>query len=237
MKISKKSFRKIEMPLAIFTAAILLLAGWQTLRLSNLNNQTDNLPNINQPSENSPPELTAKYKNAQIGIEFYYPKDWLVQEKFINQKDITSGLDITAKSPSGLVININGRYSGSQPAVCDKNIYDKPHITSSCSTLEVTGKEYLPVSTPEGDIFLVAAKFTPPNSKGRSQHVLFLTSDPNVALSQNPLVGSWPNYGTVNTGTIYLDFSLSGVNNSDPGYYRTADVLMAGKILKTFNLF
>lgn len=230
MSKAKKRVLKFEAVTAIIIVAVVLIAGWQTYNQRKEAERFSTVPELSQPASKAPEGLENRYRNEQIGLEFYYPNTWQVREA---NKNSSTGLNVTVSSPGGLQVNVNAHYIGYKPTTCQQNIYDKPHITSNCPTIEIFNKQFVPLKTPEGDTYLIQAKYTPGNTSS-SQYLVFLSSDPTLTLSQEPLVGTWPNYGIVNTGVIYFNTSLSGVDNSDPSYYLNSSVIQAEEILKTF---
>ena len=230
MSLAKKRTLKLEAVTALIIVAIVLVAGWQTYNQRKEAESFSTVPELSQPGAKPPEGLENRYRNEKIGLEFYYPKNWQVKEA---NKSSVQGLNIVVSSPSGLQVNVNAHFDGYHPTACQQNIFDKPHITSNCPTIEVFNTQFIPLNTPEGDTYLIQAKYTPGNTSN-SQYLAFLSSDPRLTLSQEPLVGTWPNYGIVNTKAIYYDTSLSGIDNSDPSYYLNNDVIQAEEIFKTF---
>ena len=219
-----------------FAAVANLVANINSTSLSDENGKPYDISE----SIETPDVPNKSFRSSTLGIEFSYPRQWTVSQGFDPQIGLGDKTNLRIKSPKGVVIHIEPSYLGpKENETCQHNIFDRPHNTLSCNTIEVFSKQKVALGAKNGDTYLVKAVHTGPRPSGsgqppKSHYLMFLSSDPKLTMSTGPLVGNWQKIGSVTTDSTYLSSFISGVDDTDKNYFKIPEVIQAEQILKTF---
>ncbi len=226
----------------IVLAIILILFLSASVNLIRNINSTSNTDDQGKPYDISDqiktPQVPNKtFKSQNLGLEFVYPNEWNVSQGFSEQYGLGQTPSLSVKSPSGVAISIEPSYTSVQ-AGCQHNIFDKPHNTLDCTTIEVLSRQKINLKSPEGDVYIIRALYTPARAKGSSaptpsKYVVMISSDQKLVNSQTALAGNWLDKGIVMLDDKYLTVSIDGVSGYDKNFYQNPDIKQAEQILST----
>lgn len=254
---NQRGFSIIELVLGIVAAALLVGTGLYVYQATNKTDDT--LANTEESSSSSIsknnstlPKGYKEYKTDEFGFRVHYPEKWKVKET-LEVFDVGQGRNerygtIDFLSPNGITLTLAPNFGG-KGGGCEPAPNDKPHQQgNACNTLEYLQKEAITKFTnqnkafkddPLYTVYFVRYKFTGTNEKSRygiGLHTDYIVEDKLfVAEANKPRMGFLlPPY--LLTKKSYLNFTLTGVDNSTESVFKNPEVIKAEAVLKSFRL-